>query len=302
MPPIQISRRELMKQGLKATAYVAPAVLTVASVPVAAAVSCGGPPPGGCKATLTLVPPTSSNIQFRDVLWVGTGFTPNGQVQIHQPTGWHGFCRGLVIVPGTVITADAFGNFSQLMPATALSLSIVTGDVSNASITQPPPVQAEAIDVCTGCSSGIINFPLVLPGPDPSDSLTLRYVTNPVSTVLAPPVPPVAGENGSGTVIVGRCQRISPPEIVELRLTLTGATANRTFTLFITIPPAAAVQQGTMTTDGAGNATVARYLPKCMDDLNASSTLSLTIDGNPPGANNVAYQTTVVRNIITVCS
>lgn len=296
-----ISRRELMKQGLRATAYVAPAVLTVASAPVAAAVSCGGPPPGGCRATLNLVPPTCSNIQFRDVLWVGTGFTPNGPVAIRQPTAFHGFCRGLVIVPGTSITADAFGNFSTLMPTTAFSLSIVTGDVTNNSITQPPPVQVEAVD-CTGCSSGIIDFPLVLPGPDPSDSFTLRYVTNPVSTALAPSNVPT--ETGSGTVMVGRCQASSifSPEPVELRLTLTGATANRTFTLFITIPPSAAVQQGTITTDGSGNATVARYLPKCMNDLNASSTLALTIDGNPPGASNVAYQTTVVRNIITVCS
>ena len=57
-----ISRRELMKQGLKATAYVAPAVLSVAPAPVAAQISCGGPPPGGCKATLNLVPPTTSNV------------------------------------------------------------------------------------------------------------------------------------------------------------------------------------------------------------------------------------------------
>jgi hypothetical protein len=299
-----MTRRELMKQGLKATTYVAPAVLTVASAPRAAAVSCGGPPPGGCKATLKLVPPTSSNIQFPDVRWIGTGYTPNGKVLIHQPTNFHAFCRAiLVVIPGTSITADASGNFDLLMPTTAFGLSLATGDPTALSLTQPPPVEAEAIDDCTGCSSGVISFPILLPGPDPSDSFTLRYVPSPVSTALAPFNVP--SETGSGTVIVGQChvsnQTATEAKLAELRMTLSGATPNRTFTLFMTIPGFAPFQEGTVTTDGAGNATLARYFPKCMPNIVASSTLSLTIDGNPPGASNVAYRTTVVKNDNMFC-
>lgn len=293
-----MTRRELMQQALKATAYVAPAVLTVAPAPAAAQVS--GPQ---CRATLQLVPPTSSSMQFFNVRWQGTGYTPNGTVQFQQPTGWTGRCRGIVIVPGTTFTADAFGNFDLLMPQTLFAFSVVVnGEGVNTGF-----VQVQTIDQATGCASPIINYPVLDPGPAPGDSLTLLYVPSPATSPLAPPAPPVPGESGSGTVIAGQCHNANPsnppagPGFVELRLTLSGATPNRTFTLFITVPSFATSLQGTVTTDAAGNATLARYGPNCLPLLGSSSTLALTIDGNPPGASNVAYQTTLVRNDIPPC-
>ena len=304
-----MTRRELMKQGLKATAYVAPAVISVAPAPVGAQVS--GPQ---CRATLQLVPPASSSMQFFNVRWKGTGYTPNGAVSLQQPTGWTGRCRGIVIVPGTAITADAFGNFDVLIPQTAFSFSVVVnGEGTN---TGSLPVQT--IDQTTGCASPIINYPVLDPGPGPSDSLTLLYARpSPVSSPLAPPAPPVPGESGSGTVLLGQCHSSlannSQRGPTELRFTLNGATPNRTFTLFITPSASAALAVGrTVTTDAAGNASFAGYITvnnasfvvaninACFPNL-SSATLSLTIDGNPPGASNVAYRSTLVRNDIFTC-
>src|SRR5438067_1262160 len=82
------------------------------------------PYPAECNrgtCSLTLQPTSSTSVQFRNVLWRGTGYTPNGTVEIFQPSGWYGICRSLVIVPGTTIKADAAGNFSLLLPPTALS-------------------------------------------------------------------------------------------------------------------------------------------------------------------------------------
>src|SRR6266849_2691475 len=115
-----ISRRELMKQGLKGTAYVAPVVLTMAPAPVGAQVS--GP---GCHTTFTMTPASSSSVQYAAVLH-GTGFTPNGSVSVNQVSGWIGQCRGIVIVPGTSFQADASGNFNLTLPKTALNFSVVT--------------------------------------------------------------------------------------------------------------------------------------------------------------------------------
>ena len=168
-------------------------------------------------------------------------------------------------------------------------------------VTQKPIgtfVQVGAVDSTSGCSSPTIDYPLVAPGPSPNDSLTLLYATTTTSSVLAPPAMPVAGENGSGSVITGQCHTSGP---TELRFTLTGAMPSRTLTMFVTPSGSSAVSVGTVTTDGAGNATFASYLPHCFGNLGASSTLSLTVDGNPPGAGNVAYQSTLVRNDIPVC-
>ncbi|TMA82266.1 MAG: hypothetical protein E6J72_03175 [Deltaproteobacteria bacterium] len=257
------------------------------------------PYPAECNlkaCSLTLQPTSSTSVQFRNVLWSGKGYTPNGTVDIMQPSGWLGICRGLVIVPGTTITADASGNFSLFLPPTALSFSIIVQPV-----TQKPIgtfVQVGAVDSTSGCSSPTIDYPLVAPGPSPNDSLTLLYATTTTSSVLAPPAMPVAGENGSGSVITGQCHTSGP---TELRFTLTGAMPSRTLTMFVTPSGSSAVSVGTVTTDGAGNATFASYLPHCFGNLGASSTLSLTVDGNPPGAGNVAYQSTLVRNDIPVC-
>jgi hypothetical protein len=288
-----ITRRTLMKQTLKTTAYVAPVVLAVRSAPVGAQVS------RPCATTLTLTPASTSNVQFRNVVWSGAGFTPNGTVQIGQPTGFFALCRGIIIVPGTSITADAAGRFSRLMPMTAFSLSVVSGSLL--SLTPPPPVQASATDATTGCAS-TVNFPLIPLGPAPSDSLTLLEIASPATSALAPPGVPVPGENGSGTVILG--QHAQPQggggQTAELRFTLNGATPNRMFTLFITPSGSAAVSVGTVTSNAAGSATFATYIKLpgsnfCFGDLN-SATLSLTIDGNAPGAANVAYQSALVRN------
>ncbi|HMH52278.1 MAG TPA: hypothetical protein VK548_18715 [Candidatus Acidoferrum sp.] len=292
-----ITRREWMKQGLKATAYVAPAVVTMAPAPVGAQVS--GPL---CRATLQLDPPASSSFQFFNVRWKGTGYTPNGTVQFRQPSNFFGRCRGIVVVPGTTRTADALGNFDLLLPKTILSFAVVVkGEGGNTGI-----LSVQTVDETTGCASPIVNFQINDPGPGPDDSLTLLYVPSPVSSPLTPHVPPAPGENGSGTVIAGQCHNTTTNPtpgsgFVELRLTLSGATPNRTFTLFITVPSFAASLQGTVTTDAAGNATLARYGPNCLSNIGASSTLALTIDGNPPGASNVAYQTTLVRNDIPPC-
>jgi len=260
----------------------------------------GAPYPAECNAgpcSLLLQPTSSTSVQFRNVLWRGTGYTPNGTVEIFQPSGWYGICRALVIVPGTTITADAAGNFSLLLPPTALSFSI-----TGAAFTQVPAttlVSVSAVDAATGCSSSIIDYPLVPPGPGPNDSLTLLYVSSPASSALAPPATPVPGESGSGTVIMGQCHTGAGP--TELRFTLNGATPNRTSTMFITPPGSAPVSVGTVTTDAAGNTSSFSYLPHCFANLGSSSLLSLTIDGNPPGGANVAYRSTLVRNDIPVC-
>jgi hypothetical protein len=287
-----VSRRELMKQGLKATAYVAPAVITAAPAPVGAQVT------GGCRATLVLDPPASSSMQFFNVRWKGTGYTPNGIVAFQQPTNFTGRCRGIVVIPATTQIADAFGNFDLLLPKTILSFAVVVnGEGINTGF-----LPVRTIDQTTGCASPIVNYQILDPGPGPQDSLTLLYVPAPVSSPLALGAPPVPGENGTGTVIAGQCRNNpSGSGWVELRLTLNGATPNRTFTLFITVPANAPSLQGTLTTDGAGNATLARYGPNCLPNIGAASTLSLTIDGNPPGAANVAYRTTLVRNEIPPC-
>lgn len=97
---------------------------------------------------------------------------------------------------------------------------------------------------------------------------------------------------------MGQCHTAGP---TELRFILNGATPNRTLTMFITPSGSAPVSVGTVTTDAAGNASSFSYLPHCFANLGSSSTLSLTIDGNPPGAGNVAYQSTLVRNDVPVC-
>jgi hypothetical protein len=296
-----ITRRELMKQGLKATAYVAPAVLTMAPAPVGAQVS--GP---ACHTTFTMTPASSSSVQWAPVL-SGTGFTPNGTVSINNISGWIGQCRGIVIVPGTSFQADASGNFNLVLPKTALNFSVVTtGQVFPITVT----------DVTTGCSS-TANYTITPITQSPADSLTLVYVPSPVSSPLAPPAPPVPGESGSGTVLLGQCHSALNPSgtngPAELRFTLNGATPNRTFTLFITPSAGAALAVGrTVTTDAAGNASFAAYITVnngvftpgasgvCFGNL-SSATLSLTIDGNPPGASNVAYRSTLVRNDNTFC-
>ena len=291
-----ISRRELMKQGLKGTAYVGPVVLTMAPAPVGAQVS--GP---GCHTTFTMTPASSSSVQYAPVLH-GTGFTPNGVVQVNQVSGWVGQCRGIVIVPGTSFQADAFGNFTLTLPKTALNFSVVT--------TQGVfPIQV--IDATTGCSS-TFNYTISPITGSPADSLTLLYVSSPTSSPLTPHVPPVPGESGSGTVLLGQCHsQAGGTGLTELLFTLNGATPNRTFTLFITPSASAALAVGrTVTTDAAGNASFAGYITinnagfvnfnNCFPNL-SSATLSLTIDGNPPGASNVAYRSTLVRNDIIVC-
>jgi hypothetical protein len=295
-----ISRRELMKQGLKATAYVAPAVLTMAPAPVGAQVS--GP---GCHTTFTMTPASSSSVQWAPVL-SGTGFTPNGTVSINNISGWIGQCRGIVIVPGTSFKADASGNFNLVLPKTALNFSVVTtGEVF--------PITVSDV---SGCSS-TANYTITPITQSPADSLTLLYVPSPVSSPLVPPAPPVPGESGSGTVLLGQCHTQlsgfggSP---TELRFTLNGATPNRTFTPFITPSAGPALAVGrTVTTDASGNASFAGYITinngsfspgdpghVCFPNL-SSATLSLTIDGNPPGASNVAYRSTLVRNDNTFC-
>ena len=291
----EISRREWMKQGLKATAYVAPAVISVSPAPVGAQIS------GGCHTTFTMTPASSSSVQYASVLH-GTGFTPNGNVSINQVSGWIGQCRGIVIIPGTTFQADAFGNFTLTLPKTALNFSVVT--------TQGVfPIQV--IDATTGCSS-TVNYTITPITGSPADSLTLLYAPSPVSSPLAPPAPPLPGESGSGTVLLGQCHVTTG--LTELRFTLNGATPNRTFTLFITPPASPALAVGrSVTTDAAGNASFAGYITinngafspgdpghVCFPNL-ASATLSLTIDGNPPGATNVAYRSTLVRNDIPTC-
>jgi hypothetical protein len=285
-----------MKQGLTATAYVAPAVLTMAPAPVGAQVS--GP---GCHTTFTMTPASSSSVQYAPVLH-GTGFTPNGVVQVNQVSGWVGQCRGIVIVPGTSFQADAFGNFTLTLPKTALNFSVVT--------TQGVfPIQV--IDATSGCSS-TFDYTITPITVSPADSLTLLYVPSPVSSPLAPPAPPVPGESGLGTVLLGQCHVTTG--LTELRFTLNGATPNRTFTLFITPSAGSALAVGrTVTTDASGSASFAAYVlinngvfapgdPNhvCFGNL-SSATLSLTIDGNPPGASNVAYRSTLVRNDIPTC-
>jgi hypothetical protein len=285
---------------------VAPAVITMAPAQVGAQVSTPL-----CQATLQLDPPASSSMQFFNVRWKGTGYTPNGTVAFQQPTNWTGRCRGIVVVPGSTFTADAFGNFDVLIPKTAFSFSVVVnGEGTN---TGSLPVQT--VDQATGCASPIINYTVLDPGPGPSDSLTLLYVPSPVSSPLAPHVPPVPGESGSGTVLLGQCHsQAGGTGLTELRFTLNGATPNRTFTLFITPSASAALAVGrTVTTDAAGNASFAAYIKinngvfvpgdpnhVCFGNL-SSATLSLTIDGNSPGASNVAYQSTLVRNDISTC-
>ncbi|MBI3770751.1 MAG: hypothetical protein HY271_19960 [Deltaproteobacteria bacterium] len=258
------------------------------------------PYPAECNlatCSLTLQPTSSTSVQFRNVLWSGTGYTPNGTVEIDQPSGWYGICRAIVIVPGTTITADAAGNFSLFLNPTALSFSI-TGQPFTA-VPATTFVNVDAVDQTTGCGSPIIDYPLVPPGPGPDDSLTLLYVANPANSALAPLAMPVPNETGSGTVIMGQCHTGAGP--TELRFTLNGATPNRTLTMFITPFGSAPVSVGTVTTDPSGNASSFSYLPHCFANLGSSSTLSLTIDGNPPGAGNVAYQSTLVRNDVPVC-
>src|SRR5882672_2256731 len=274
----EISRREWMKQGLKATAYVVPAVITVAPAPVGAQIS------GGCHTTFTMTPASSSSVQYAPVLH-GTGFTPNGQVQINQVSGWVGQCRGIVIVPGTSFQADAFGNFTLTLPKTALNFSVVTTQGAF-------PIQV--IDATTGCSS-TVNYTITPITGSPADSLTLLYAPSPVSSPLAPAAPPLPGESGSGTVLLGQCHsslaNAGQTGLTELRFTLNGATPNRTFTLFITPPASPALAVGrTVSTDAAGSASFAAYITinngafspgdpghVCFPSL-SSATLSLTID------------------------
>jgi hypothetical protein len=185
----EISRREWMKQGLKATAYVAPAVLSVSPAPVGAQVS--GP---GCHTTFTVTPTSSSSVQYGPVLH-GTGFTPNGVVTVSQISGWVGQCRGIVIVPGTSFQADALGNFNLTLPKTALNFSVVT--------TQGVfPVFVS--DQTTGCNN-TVNYTITPITGSSADSLTLLYAPSPISSPLTPAAPPVPGESGSGTVLLGQC-------------------------------------------------------------------------------------------------
>lgn len=295
-----ISRREWMKQGLKATAYVAPAVISLSPAPAGAQVT------GGCRLTFTATPASSSSIAYGPLLQ-GTGFTPNGTIAIGQLSNFQAQCRGLIVIPGTSRFADAFGNFSETLPKTALSFSVVTSWVPFPATTTSALM---VTDVATGCTA-FFAYTITPPTASPADSLTLLYVTNPVSSPLAPAAPPVPGESGSGSVILGQCHVSTG--VTELRFTLTGATPNRTFTLFITPsggPPAVAVGR-TVTTDAAGNASFAAYITpnnnpgfgvgsSCLPNL-SSATLSLSIDGNPPGANNVAYRATLIRNDIPPC-
>ena len=184
-----ISRREWMKEGLKATAYVAPAVLTMAPAPVGAQVS--GP---GCHTTFTVTPGSSSSVQYAPVLH-GTGFTPNGQVDLTQVSGFFGQCRAIIIVPGFSRTADAFGNFTLTLPMTALNFSVVTTQGVFPLI---------ALDQTTGCSS-TFNYTITPITASPADSMTLRDVPSPTTSPLALPALPVPGESGSGTVLLGQC-------------------------------------------------------------------------------------------------
>jgi hypothetical protein len=294
----QPTRREALKQALKATAYVAPAVIAVARAPLSAQVS--GP---ACRTTFAMNPDTSSSLQWAPVL-TGTGFTPNGQVTVDNISGWTGHCRGIVIVPGTSFQADATGRFNLVLPKTALNFSVVT-DLQVFPIT--------VTDVTTGCSS-TANYTITPITQSPADSLTLTLADSQLTSVLAPPSPPLPGENGSGTVLTGQCQSagvpiggISPTGATEFRITLTGATPNRTFSLFVQVPGFVSIPEGAQTTDAAGNLTVAFYTLQrpspsgCLPALGSSSVLSFTTDGNPPGATNVAYRTTLVRNNIRFC-
>jgi hypothetical protein len=98
---------------------------------------------------------------------------------------------------------------------------------------------------------------------------------------------------------MGQCQ--VTVGLVELRFTLSGAVPNRTLTMFVTPPASSPIAVGSVTTDGAGNVSSTSYLPHCFPNLGSSSTLSLTIDGNAPGASNEAYRSVLVRNVIPVC-
>ena len=83
---------------------------------------------------------------------------------------------------------------------------------------------------------------------------------------------------------------------------------------WMSVAASAALAVGrTVTTDASGNASFAAYITisngafspgdpghVCFPNLSAA-TLSLTIDGNPPGASNVAYRSTLVRNDIPTC-
>jgi hypothetical protein len=291
----QTTRRDVLKKTLKASAYVAPAVIAVSSAPATAQVS--GPV---CRTTFVMNPGSSSSIQYRPLL-TGAGFTPNGTVSINQLSGWYGQCRGIVIVPGTTFQADGSGHFNLTLPQTALNFSVVT-------TAQVFPITVT--DVATGCAS-TFNYNLTPITQAPADSLTLTLADSQVTSVLAPPTPPVPGENGSGTVLAGQCQSVTSLQagVAEFRITLTGATPNRTFSLFVSVPSFLPVAEGTLTTDASGNATLAFYTASaagvvtngCLPPLGPSSVLSLTTDGNSPGASNVAYRTTLVRNNIRFC-
>jgi len=166
-----------------------------------------------------------------------------------------------------------------------------------------------ATDLTTGCVSPNVTHTILPMGSGPDDSLTLAHVPSPLTSALMPPVPAeVPGENGLGVAILGHCA--SPGDIlVELRFALFGATPNRTFAVFLrsafTNPLGASdpILEGSVTTDAAGNATFARYFCYGLELESATrsvtTTLSLTIDGNPPyriGESNVAYRSTLAPN------
>jgi hypothetical protein len=110
----QPTRRETLKHALRVTACVAPAIVAVSAAPAAAQVS--GP---RCAATVALEPSSSTPIQFENVRWVGTGYTPNGTVKLTCLSILSRFCDGFFTPVFATVTADAAGGFNTQLPGGA---------------------------------------------------------------------------------------------------------------------------------------------------------------------------------------
>jgi hypothetical protein len=247
---------------------------------------------------VTASPTTLYGLQQSHVVYTGTGFTPNSMVTFDNISGFQAACRGLIIVPGSILPtpADASGDFSTRVPMTAFGFSLVVGDFD-----------MNFHDSCGKTATVTLHF---TDGGTADTYLTAGLPTTPLAAVAD-------AEHGSGTIVAATDGGLMPtnPGIsdtffrTDIQFTLSGATANQTYTTFLkaagqcdkfgsATADALTRSFGTITPDASGNATgfFHTYPSPMGDPKSFAPILSLTSDGNLPGASNVAYSGTVTFN------
>ena len=255
-----------------------------------AGASCGGANPApapGCAPKVTATLTTLYALQQSQPVYTGSCFTPNSDVAIENISFFTAPCRGIIVVPGTTKPVDGSGNFNFKLPMTIFGFTLQTGDY-------------DMVFHDVGGRSAAVTLHFI-------DGGTSDTYIKPTDKSV--PLAPVAtSEHGSGTIVMTSEVAAGTGSTggdyrADFQITLSGASPSTNYTVLLkaltsctefgsTTSDPQIRSFGTVMSDAAGNATkfFHAYLMGDAAPGYFAPTLSLTTDGNVPGASNVAYR------------